>query len=118
MASNKKYFQDHFILLLLSTNVFLALSTIIIMLARFSDGRGGSFFTQYRESLGIGEYQRGSISELLAFMIFAAIVATVHTVLSHRTYKVSRHLSITILALGIVLLLMAIIISNALLALR
>lgn len=118
MATNKKYFQDHFILLLLSTNLFLAFSSIVIMIARLSDGRGGSVITQYRPTLGIGEYQRGSITELLSFMVFALLVAVTHTVLSHRVYRVNRHLSVVILGLGILLLLLAIIVSNALLALR
>jgi hypothetical protein len=118
MATNKKYFQDHFILLLLSTNIFLAFSTVVIMLARLSDGRTGSVITQYRPTLGIGEYQRGSVTELLSFIVFALLVATVHTVLSQRIYQIHRHLAIVVLGLGILLLLLGIIVSNALLALR
>ncbi len=118
MATSKKYFHDHLILLLLSTNIFLAFTTIVLVLVRLSSGRGSSYITQYRSPLGINAFQTGSVSELLSFVLFALLIATVHTVLSMRIYKVHRHLAVVVLALGILLLLLAIIISNALLALR
>ena len=118
MATNKKYFQDHLILLLLSINAFAAFITIVLVVARLSQGRGSSYITQYRSPLGIDAFQTGGVTELLSFILFAILVATVHAVLSYKVYHVHRHLAIVILALGILLLLLAIIISNALLALR
>lgn len=118
MAMPKKYFQDHLILLLLSINAFLAFSTIVLVLARLSSGHGSSYIVQYRSSLGINAFQTGGVSDLLSFIVFALLVLGIHTVLSMRTYEVNRHVSIVILALGILLLLLTIIISNALLALR
>ncbi|CAN5186363.1 hypothetical protein BH09PAT3_BH09PAT3_4890 [soil metagenome] len=118
MAAPKKYYQDHLILLLLSTNAFLAFSTIVLVLARLSAGHGSSYIVQYRSSLGINAFKTGGVSDLLGFILFALLVLVVHTTLSLRTYPVNRHLSIVILSLGILLLLLAIIISNALLALH
>lgn len=118
MATPKKYFQDHLILLLLSINAFLAFSGIILVLARLSAGQGSSYIVQYRSSLGINAFKTGGVSDLLSFMLFALLVLAVHTVLSLRTYPVNRHVSIVILALGILLLVLTMIISNALLALR
>ena len=118
MATPKKYFQDHLILLLLSINAFLAFSGIVLILARLSAGHGSSYIVQYRSSLGINAFKNGSVSDLLSFILFVLLVLAVHTVLSLRTYDVNRHMAIAILSIGILLLSLSMIISNALLALH
>ena len=118
MAKPKKYFQDHFILLLLSINAFLAFSTIALILVRLSAGHGDSYIVQYRSSLGINAFQTGSVIDILSFIAFAILVLVIHTVLSLRIYQISRHLAIVTLSLGVLLLLLTIIISNALLILH
>ena len=118
MAISKKYFHDHLVLLLLSVNAFLAVAGSIFILVRLSTSHGNGYIVQYRPSLGINAYQPGSVIELLSFVGFAALVLVVHTVLSLRAYKIHRQLAIAILSLGILLLLLTIIISNALLVLR
>lgn len=118
MAKPKKYFQDHLILLLLSTNIFLAFSSIVLVLARLSAGHGSSYIVQYRSSLGINAFKTGSVMDLLSFVAFALLVVVVHTMLSLRTYPLHRQLAIVILSIGILLLVLSIIISNALLALH
>lgn len=118
MATPKKYFQDHLILLLLSINVFLVFVTVASVLVRLSAGHGSSYIVQYRSSLGINAYQSGSVFDILSFILFAFLVLAVHTVLSLRTYPIHRYLAIAILSVGILLLLLTIIISNALLALH
>lgn len=118
MASSKKYFHDHYVLLLLSINAFLAIAGSIIILLRLSTSHGSSYIVQYRPSLGINAYQSGSVVELISFVAFALLVLVIHSVLSMRAYKIHRQLAIAILGLGILLLLLTIIISNALLVLR
>lgn len=118
MAKVKSYFQDHLILLLLSINAFLAFSSIILVLARLSAGHGSSYIVQYRSSLGINAFMTGGVSDLLAFILFSVIVLVTHIFLSLRVYPLHRQLAIVVLALGILLLLLTIIISNALLALH
>jgi hypothetical protein len=118
MASSKKYFHDHFVLLLLSINAFLAIAGSLFILVRLSTSHGNGYIVQYRPSLGINAYQNGSIIELLSFVAFALLVLVVHGLLSLRAYKIHRQLAIVILGLGILLLLLTIIISNALLVLR
>jgi hypothetical protein len=73
---------------------------------------------QYRSNLGIDAFKTGSVRELLSFIIFAYIVLAIHTVLSVRAYRIERRLSVTILSLGVLLLVLTIIVSNALLVLR
>jgi hypothetical protein len=118
MATTKKYFHDHFVLLLLSANIFLAFAGIVYILVRIGTNHGSSYIVQYRPSLGIGAYQAGSVLELFSFAGFALIVLVVHTALSLRAYKIHRQLAVAILCLGILLLLLTVIISNALLVLH
>lgn len=118
MATSKKYFHDHFVLLLLSVNAFLAVAASILVLLRLSSSHGNSYIVQYRPSLGINAYQTGSVLELLSFVVFALLVLTVHTMISLRAYQIHRQLAIAVLSLGILLLILTIIVSNALLVLR
>jgi hypothetical protein len=118
MATPKKYFQDHLILLLLSTNVFLAFSATALVLARLGAGHGSSYIVQYRSSLGINAFKTGGVSDLLGFILFAFLILGIHFALSLRVYKLHRQLAVVVLALGIMLLVLTMIISNALLMLH
>jgi uncharacterized membrane protein len=118
MATAKSYFQDRLVLLLLSVNAFLAFLATVLILFRVGSSGGSGFIVQYRENLGISAFKTGSVTSLLAFIGFALIVLAANTVLSWRSYRIRRQLSLAILGLGIVLLLLCIIVSNALLALR
>ncbi len=118
MTVPKKYFHDHFILLLLSINVFLAIADSIYILLRLGAGHGNSYIIQYRPSLGISAYQAGSVLELFSFAGFAIIVLITHGALSMRAYKIHRQLAISILYLGVLLLLLTAIVGNALLVLH
>ena len=118
MKLNKKYFQDHFVLLLLSVNAFLALGTIVLVVARLTAGHGSSYIVQYREPLGINAFKTGGVGELLSFVVFALMVFALQALLSHRTYAINRQVSVVILGLGSLLLLLGMIISNALLVLH
>lgn len=117
MPISKKYLRDHLILLLLSVNVFLALAGSVLILIRLLTGHG-SYIVQYRSNLGINDFKTGSVTDMLSFIVFALLVVVVQAVLSHRAYHIHRQLAITILSLGVLLLVLTIIVSNALLVLR
>jgi len=118
MTIPKKYFHDHLVLLLLSTNIFLAVAGSIFILLRLSTSHGTGYIVQYRADLGINAFKTGSVTELLSFVAFALLVLGINVVLSMKAYQIHRQLAIAILSLGILLLLLTIIISNALLVLR
>ncbi|MEO7364597.1 MAG: hypothetical protein ABIV43_03780 [Candidatus Saccharimonadales bacterium] len=118
MAIPKKYVHDHLVLLLLSSNFFLALLTVILMVVRLSTSHGTGYIVQYRSTLGINDFKTGSLSELLAFLVFAVLVVAIHTTLSIRAYPIHRQVAIAILGLGTMLLVFGLVISNALLVLR
>jgi hypothetical protein len=114
----KSYFQDRLVLLLLSVNVFLTFLAGLLVLFRVGSSANSGFIVQYRASLGISAFKTGSVLNLLSFIGFAVVVLTVHAFLSWKTYHIRRQLSLTILSLSVLLLLLCIIVSNALLALR
>ena len=87
-------------------------------MVRLVTSHGTGFIVQYRSNLGINEFKNGEAVEIVSFAAFALIALAVHSTLSYRAYKIHRQLALVILSLGIVLLLLATIISNALLALR
>jgi hypothetical protein len=118
MAIPKKYIHDHLVLLLLSVNGFLALLTAILMAVRLSTSHSNGYIVQYRSTIGINDFKTGSLIDLLSFIAFAALVVGVHTTLSVRAYRIHRQVAIAILALGTLLLILGMIISNALLVLR
>lgn len=105
-------------LLLLSVNAFLAVAGSIFILLRLSTTHGTGYIVQYRSSLGINAFKTGSVVDILAFVVFALLVLSIHVLLSLGAYRIHRQLAIAILSLGILLLILTIVISNALLVLR
>jgi hypothetical protein len=115
----KKYLHDKFALLLASTNAFLAFLCIMLILLRggiVGQGADG-YIVQYRANLGLSAYEKGSIIPIISFMLFVVVMAAINILLSLKTYPLRRALSLAILALGALVLLLAVIVSNALLAL-
>lgn len=112
------YLHDRRVLLLLSINVFLALLVVVTVLFRLDgSATSGGYIVQYRPSLGISAFKTGSSVALYAFIAFAMLVVGLHTSLSMRIYTARKQLAVAVLGLGSLLLLLAVIVSNALLAL-
>ena len=117
MIIPRHYLHDRFILLIGSINTFLTLLLALTTIFRL-DTSHSSYIVQYRSNVAINEFKSGSSTELLSFVLFGVLVLAVHTVLSIRVYRVHRQLAITVLGLGTLLLVLAIIVSNALLVMR
>lgn len=121
MATSKQYFHDHLVMLLLSVNAFLAIGASIFILLSLNSSHSNGYIVQCRDcsnQAAVSKFTNGSLSGLLGFVAFAGLVLVVHGVLSFRAYKVHRQLAITILTLGILLLVLTVIVSQALLVLR
>jgi hypothetical protein len=114
----KKYFHDRIVLMLLSTNVFLTVLNSMLILLRLDAGKAGGYTVEYRSNLGLSAFKIGGASTIISFIIFSALVLVLHTLLSMRVYSIRRHFSVTLLAMGTLLLLLSTIVSNALLVLR
>lgn len=121
MTNLTQYLHDRLILLLLSINVFLAFAASIFVLLQLSSSHGNGYIVQCRDCSNVSDINRftnGSVVSLLAFIGFALLVTVIHIFLSMRTYRIHRQVAVTILALGTLLLILTIIVSNALLVLR
>lgn len=118
MTIPRKYLHDRLILLLLSTNLFMAALCSLWVFFKLSSSHNAAYIVQYRASLGISALKTGSAGDLLAFVGFAILVAVLHAVLSVKAYPIRREVSVVILAFGVLLLILSLIVSNALLTLR
>lgn len=118
MPTAKRYLNDKLMLLLMSSNVFLAFLCGVLLFLRLSTGDGESYIVEYRSNLGIGAFKVGSAIDVMSFAAYTAVIAAISIVLSVGIYRVRRMLAALVLGAGIMLLLMAIIVSNALMVLR
>lgn len=106
MATSKKFFHDHWVLLLLSINAFLSLAASVYMLTSILNDRTTTYLVQCRDcsSGAFDEVVLGGPAGLLSLIVLAVIVMVVNTVLAKRTYRLRRSFSLTILWLGTLLL--------------
>lgn len=114
----KNYFHDRLILLLLSVNSFLAIVGSLLILFRLDVGSKGIYWAQYRANLGINAHQAGSISDILAYIVFLIFLLVMNTLLSMKSYRYHKNYSVMVLGLGSLLMILTIIVSNSLLDLR
>jgi hypothetical protein len=117
MEIPRKYIHDRVVLLLLLANAVLTVLTFITMALRLQSAHSEGYIVQYRGNLGLNAFKVGGLGAISSLMIFAVMVFVLHVVLSLRTYDVRRSLAVTILALGTLLLVLTLIISNSLLIL-
>lgn len=114
----KHYFHDRAVLLLIGINVFLMFAVAVTVLLRLDTANTTGHIVEYRSQLGLSEFRSGTASALLSFIPFAAIVTIFHTVLSMRVYHIKRHFSVAVLGMGLLLLVLSFLASNALLVLQ
>lgn len=119
MPIPKKYLHDKLVLLLLSANVFLAFLCAVLIFLRLNIGQGAEgYIVEYRSNLGISAFRVGGVTGLLSFAGFAILLAIANIAISVRTYRIRRELALAVLAAGILLLILAVIVSNALMILH
>jgi hypothetical protein len=119
MPLPKSYLHDKLILLLLSANIFLAFLCVVLIFLRLNFGQGAEgYIIEYRANLGISAFRIGSISGLLSFAAFAVMLVVINIGLSIRAYRIRRELSLAVLTTGVLLLILAIVVSNALIVLH
>lgn len=115
MATEKKYFHDKLILLLLTANIFLTVIGSIMLLLRI--GNSNFHIVQFRSDLGLNAFKNGSDTSLDAFVVFMLLTLVAGSVLSYRMFNIRRDYSVIILTLGFLLIILSIIVSNALIVL-
>ena len=118
MQLSKRYIHDRLVLLLISVSAFFVVLTALSVLWQLGSVRSEGYIIQYRPSLGLSAFQKGSSLEIVAFPIFAALVFLFHLILSIKTYHIRRYFSLAILGMGLLLITLALIISYSLLRLH
>ncbi len=119
----KKYVYDKLVLFLLSVLVFLTLVTIASVLLRIGSGQGISdYYIEYRQGphhSPQGDFSpTGNVWAMLNFVWFTLLTTLVTGVLSVRTHTIKREVSVVVLSLGILLVFLALVVSNVLLGHR
>lgn len=117
MTIPKQYLHDRLILLIVSVNAFLTLLLATLTFIRV-DTSHSSYIVQYRSNATINAFKSGSSTELYGFILFGVLVFVFHVAISLRAFRIHRQLAAITLGLGTLLLVIAIVVSNALLVLR
>lgn len=110
----KNYFHDRLILTLLSINSIFTVFITVLTVLRLKSGDSENFIGQYHANLGLSAFEPGSAMTFIGFIVFAFLVLILHTILSMRTYYRRREYSVIVLWLGLLLLLILFVVSNAL----
>lgn len=121
MASNKKYFHDHLVLLLLSVSAFMVFFSIVFIVLRLAGEHSSSYIVECRDCSNVGSSTRfisGGASDILAFIFMGLLTLVINVALSIKAYNIHRQFAVTILGLGLFLSALTVIVSNALLVLR
>lgn len=118
MHISKKYLHDRAVLVLLSINMFLTTIVSVLTLLRVSGADSGSYFIRYRSNLGLDAWTAGSATYFILFVVVALTIMVVHTYISMKMYAHRKHFAINVLALGSLLLLLLLLVTNSLFALR
>ncbi|MCA9332336.1 hypothetical protein KDA00_00500 [Candidatus Saccharibacteria bacterium] len=111
----KKYFHDRIVLLLISVTVFLAFLQLVLVLLGITSG-GKLNLVQYRPNLGLSGYTYDtSPIPYINFILFGFIVTVLNIIISIKIYSTKRYYAITVLCMGLLLVILSLIVSNALL---
>lgn len=118
MKVPEKYFHDRLVLLILSINTFVVLLNTILILLRLDSSNTDSYIVQYRANLGLSGFSVGSSVTFWSFILFSVLMLVGNAILSMRIYEFHRRYSVVILALSTLVIVLALIVTNALLVLR
>ena len=118
MDVSKKYLHDRFVLILITIMSALVVVGISLTFLRFDISKNPTTIVAYRTNLSGSSYISGKPIDIYAMAGFMALIAVAAVFLSLRTYHIRRYLAIFLLASAIFLLVLAIIVTNALISLQ
>ncbi len=118
MSTDSKYLHDRSVLALLTVNSILMVSGILLILFKLDASKGSGYIIQFRSGVGIGEFKTGSSLDMSSFIFFMALTFAISVVISTRSYHERRRVALSVLMMTSLLILLAIIVSDALLVLR
>lgn len=115
---SKAYFHDRLVLLLLTINSFLAVASILIISLNLGDTRVAYTFKYLSHLNLLDQKKTAGLSEIVSFIAFIAIIFVFQLVVSMKLYHIRKHAAQAVLALSLILLVYALIVSYSLLNLR
>lgn len=113
----KKYFQDRSILFLNIAIVAVTLLNVIAAVIRIDTGKPVAII-RYQSSELLTGYSRADTTDLYSFAVASVLFAAVAIFLSAKFFTMKRMMSVLLLALTLVVLVFAFIVSNAVYNLR
>lgn len=118
MEFPKKFFHDRVILFLTTSIVILTVVGISLILLRFDVSKNPITIVAWRPNITGSSYLSGKPFDIYVMAIFMAMVSLLAIILGARTYEVKRQISIFIMGSSVFLLILATIVSNALISLQ
>lgn len=114
----RKFLHDRLVLGLTTLMSILTVIGVSLVLIRFDATRNPTTTVAYRPNITGSQYQSGKPIDIYTMALFMLLTAALSIIIAHRIYGVRRYLSLFILTAQLFLLLMAIIVSNALISLQ
>lgn len=114
----KKFLHDRLILAMLTVIAVLLVVGTASVLLRFDAAKNPTTITAYRPNISGSGVISGKAIDIYEFAIFMVIVTVMNIAISIRAFHVRHFVSLFLLGATIFLLLLAIIVSNALISLQ
>ncbi len=118
MENQKSYFHDRVVLLLIALIVILVVIGMSLILLRFDVSKNPTTIVAWRPNVTGSSYVSGKPVDIYLMALFMAVAALSAVILGARTYHVKRYISLFVLSGSVLLLLLATIVSNALISLQ
>ncbi len=114
----KRYLHDRLVLGLLTAIAALTVIGVSLVFIRFDASRNPTTTVAYRPNITGSQYQSGKPIDIYSLALFMVITAVMAILISSRIYIVRRYLAVFMLLAQTFLLVLAIIVSNALISLQ
>jgi hypothetical protein len=118
MELPKKFLHDRMVLALVTLIAAFVVIGVSVVSLRFDVSKNPTTIVSYRPNISGSSYQSGKPVDIYSLAVFMVVIAVVAVSVSARTYNVRRSISIFMLSSTIFLLILATIVSNALISLQ
>lgn len=118
MESSKKFFHDRVVLLLTAAIAVVLVVGVSMILFRFDVSKNPTTIVAWRPNISGASYQSGKPIDIYAMAVFMGVAALAALILGIRTYHIKRYISLFVLGSSLFLLILATIVSNALISLQ
>lgn len=118
MQPTNRYLHDRVVLILLTVIAVLTVIGVGSVLIRFDSGGNATTIAGYRPNLSSSTYVSGSSLDIYELPLYMVLVAATGVILSNKLYKIGRDTALLMLGGTVFLLVMAVVVSNALISIQ